>query len=89
MLKSKLFPLILCVGYGFLLIWMWLHSKSPELKDIPILLLLGLGFAVCLLFTSGKSTANKVLIVGSIALLIANIVYAFAAYKLVSGIFEK
>ena len=76
---------IITLLYAVLFIWMWTHSKSPDLQDVPLLFAAGLIVSLlCIVFARNKK-AGKALMILNIALLIANIVMYFAAYRLVTG----
>jgi len=88
MLKSKTLQWIIAIIYVVLFIWMWMNSKEPTLSDVPVLFGAGLVVSLLCLFPFNKK-ANQVLMIINIALLIANIVMYFAAYRLVSGVFKN
>ena len=88
MLKNKAVRWLIGLIYVILFVWMWTHSKQPTLQDVP--LLFGAGLIVSLLnLIPFNKKANQVLMILNVALLIANIVMYFAAYRLVTGAFKN
>jgi hypothetical protein len=88
MLHNKALQWLVAILYLVLFVWIWLHSKSPTIQDIPVLFGAGLVVALLCILPFNKKW-NSTLMILNIVLLIANIVMYFAAYRLVSGAFKN
>jgi len=89
MLKNKGLQWLLSLLYGTLFAWMWTHSKTPALHDVPLLFGGGLIVSLLCLMPFRNKNIKWALMLLNIALLIANIVMYFAAYRLVTGAFKN
>jgi uncharacterized membrane-anchored protein YitT (DUF2179 family) len=68
---------------------MWAQSKEPTWQDVPLLFGAGLVVALLSVIPFKEKKIDKVLMVLNIALLIANIVMYFAAFRMVSSLFKN
>lgn len=85
MLKNRTVQWLIAILYIALFVWMWAHSKQPTLSDVPVVFGAGLVVSLLCVMPFKNKKVNSALMMLNIALLIANIVMYFAAYRLVSG----